>query len=220
MIYKLNKKDFFKREALLLILLIGSFFVGILLYPQLPDQVPSHWNIRGEIDGYASRFWGAYGMPLLNLAIYLGMLLLPNVDPKKKNYALFSQTYYVIRLTLHLFFMALYVVTLLAALGYAVNTGLIVRIGVGILFIILGNYMGRVRHNYFVGIKTPWTLASEKVWQKTHRLGGILFVVGGMIMIITAFIPGSISAYIGFAAMIAAAFIPLVYSYVLYKKEQ
>lgn len=159
------------------VVLIGGFVAGALLYPSLPERVPIHWNAAGEVDGYGSRLMGAFGLPTLNLGIYALLLFLPLIDPKRANYARFAGFYHGFRVLMVVFLGLMHVVALYAGLGRSVDMGLVTTLGVSLLFLYLGNSLGRVRHNYFMGIKTPWTLANEEVWRRTHRVGGRLFVL-------------------------------------------
>lgn len=208
-----------RRELPLLVILIIPLIAAIIIYPHLPEQVPIHWNIRGEVDNYSSRTFGAFFLPLLNIVMYLLFVFLPKIDPKRSNYAKFESSYLTIRYTFHIFFMLLFGVTMAAALGYPVSIGKCVAIGVAVLFIIMGNIMGRVRHNYFVGFRLPWTLASEEVWVRTHRLGSRLMVIGGFIALVGAVFTAEAVAFV---ILMAGIFVPMiitaVYSFVLYKR--
>ncbi len=106
------------------------------------------------------------------------------------------------------------------AMGYPINISKVVLIGIGIMFIIIGNYMTQIRQNFFFGIKTPWTLSNEVVWKKTHRLGGYMFMASGMVSILSSVLKGSLGYYLMFTTIMLAAFVPIIYSYHLFKKEQ
>jgi len=206
------------------ILGIGGFLslvniiVGYFAYPRLPERVPTHWNIAGEVDGWGSAWQGAFLFPLIILGVFLLMIILPKIDPKKRNYAQMGKAYSTIVLMLIGFLSIVYYGTLGAALGYFNGTPALVQIGVGIVFIIIGNYMGKIKHNYFLGIRTPWTLASEEVWYKTHRMAGPLWVISGLLFIgISFFSEAFITSMILFI-IIAIAFIPIVYSFIIYKR--
>lgn len=200
------------------VLMAGLVLASIIVYPYLPDKVPGHWNIHGQVDAYYPRSFGAFFAPFLTIAIYLLMLFIPLLDPRRDNYQRFSGAYTFLRWSLVIFFMLVYAATILVALGYQVNVALLVKAMVAILFIIIGNYMGQFRHNYFVGIKTPWTLANEEVWQRTHRMGGRIWVLGGFICLAMAFFQAGWSAYVFFAALLLMTFIPMVYSYIIFNK--
>lgn len=208
-------KNFIKSEWFFLLLLIASAITGLYSAPMLPEQVPTHWNIRGQIDGYGQKEWLIYGFPLIAVGMYILMLVLPLIDPKKKNYELFKGTYRFIRGIILFYFIFIYSVVLAASLGYPVKVDKVIVISIGILFILLGNYMGRVRPNFFVGIKTPWTLSSEEVWRDTHRFAGITWVISGILTMITIFI----NPILAFGITIISAFLPIVYSYIVFKKK-
>ena len=163
-----------KREIPLILIIIAAFLVSIYFYPMMPEKVPTHWNFKGEIDGYSGRLSGSLIMPIINLIMYILFIFLPALDPKKENYRLFESTYIYFRYLFHIFFFAMHIMIISASLGYIVNTTRLVTFGISLLFMLMGNVMGRVKHNYFVGIKTPWTLANEEVWRKTHRLAALL----------------------------------------------
>lgn len=206
------------RDWPLWILMAGFLVAAFFIYPQLPDKVPSHWNIHGQVDGYSSRFFGAFFEPLLAPFLYLLLVLTPLVDPRKDNYVRFAGAYAFLRWTLLLFMYSLYIVTLLVALGYAIDTSMFVKAGVALLLTIIGNFMGQFRHNYFVGIKTPWTLANEEVWRRTHRLGGRIWVLCGLGCLALSPVSAAWSAYLYFALILIMAVVPIVYSYGVYNR--
>ena len=168
------------------VLMAGVLLASFVIYPYLPDQVPGHWNIHGQVDAYYPRSFGAFFPPLLAIAIYLLMLFTPVLDPRRDNYVRFKSAYTFLRWITIIFLVLIYAAAILAALGYQINIGIVVKALVAVLFIMIGNYMGQFRHNYFVGIKTPWTLANEEVWQRTHRIAGRIWVLGGFSMSATA----------------------------------
>ncbi len=208
-----------RKDWMAVALIAASFAAGAMVYPHLPDMVPSHWNIKGQVDGYSSKFWGGFGIPLLMAGIYLLMTVLPKLDPRRENYSRFRGAYSLMKLLFAAFFAWLYAVILFNSLGLQFPVDRAVIPAVGLLFMVIGNVMGQFRHNYFVGIKTPWTLASQEVWQKTHRLGSRVWVVSGMAMAISGFILGGQKGFPVFAAALGASIIvPVVYSWILYKK--
>jgi uncharacterized membrane protein len=205
-------------DWLIILLILVSLFAGLLLYPHLPEQVPSHWNIRGEIDAYSSRFWGSFGIPFMTAGIYILMVLLPLIDPGRKNYLKFTRAYWVLKVTLVVFMTGLYAIVILSSLGYQIPVGKTVIGCVGLLFIVFGNYMGQFRHNYFVGIRTPWTLANEQVWRKTHRLGGKIWVLAGLLGLVAAYFGDMTGAIILGISIGLAAIVPTVYSYLEFRR--
>jgi|SRR5680860_174959 len=210
--------DTLKKDWLILIMILFGFALGAYFYPSLPDKVPTHWNASGEVNGYGSKLFGAFGLPVISLATYLLFLVLPYIDPRKKNYADFKSTYQFLKYLIILFFLGIEAMTLLIVSGVIVNKPIFIQIMVSLLFILIGNVMGRFKHNYFVGIKTPWTLANEEVWRKTHRLAGPLWVLGGVINIILAFTGTNMNG-IGFMVIVAMiSLIPVGYSYFAYRR--
>jgi len=207
-----------KKDWVILILIVIGFVIGMFFYSSLPSRVPIHWNAQGQIDGYGSKFFGTFGIPLMNLGIYLLFLVLPYIDPKRKNYESFQSTYQYLKYLLIVFFLGLEMTTLLIATGVVDNTPVLIQILISLLFISLGNVMGRFKPNYFVGIKTPWTLANEQVWRKTHRMAGPIWVIGGTLNILLA-VTGMTFNGIAFIIIIGAlAILPIVYSYIIYQK--
>lgn len=192
--------------------------LAVAVYPHLPERVPAHWNIYGQVDRYTTRAMGAFMAPLLNLGIYLMMLFIPLIDPKRDNYTRFARAYRMVRWGTVLILSLLYLVTIAAAVGYRVNVGMMVKSLVAILFIIIGNLLGQIRFNYFVGVRTPWTLSSEEVWQRTHRLSGKVWVLGGLICLGLAPANTLWSAIAYFACMAAMVLIPTIYSYLVYAR--
>ena len=210
--------NFLKREWLLLLILFIPLIAAIFIYPYMPDQVPTHWNIKGEVDDYSSKEFGTFFLPLMNIGLYVLFIVLRYMDTKKANYDKFKGSYPLIRYATHIFFAFMFFLTAAAALGYSVDIGLWISAGAAILFIVMGNIMGRVRHNYFVGFRYPWTLANEEVWRKTHRLGSKAMVVGGIIALIGVILT---EATARFVILMAGLFIPTIittiYSYLVFK---
>lgn len=215
--YKVNW-DTFKEDWPLWVFMIGLIVTAIFIYPHLPEQVPSHWNLKGEVDSYMTRPQGAFAMPLLALSLYLMMILVPVIDPRRDNYFRFKNAYRLMRWSLVLFLGGLYILTMMFSLGYDVNISLVVKAGVALLLTMIGNFMGQFRHNYFVGIKTPWTLANEEVWSQTHRWGGRIWVLGGLICLAMSPLNALWANYLYFATIIVMAVLPMVYSYLLYRR--
>lgn len=206
-----------KINSLLIILIILSILGTALIYDRLPEEIPGHINFKGEVDRYDSKetiiFTG-----LLPLIIYLLMVFLPKIDPKRKSYLKHKKAYEITKTVIIIFIIIIQWAMISLALGFNINVGLFTRIGIGILFVILGNFMSQIRHNYFFGIKTPWTLANETVWKKTHRVGGFSFIIAGIIMFVSAFFNGTIAQISLIAAIVIAAIYPMIYSYIEFRK--
>jgi len=203
-------------------LVIAAVAVAVSLwaYPQLPPTVATHWNVRGEADGFSSRLAAVAIMPLVILVMTGLFNVLPRLDPRRANYSKFIGTYWLIANAVILFMLIGHGMIVATGLGYPVKIGRTMPIGVGLLFIVLGNYLTRVEPNWFVGIRTPWTLSSDTVWRKTHRTGGWLMVLGGIVIAACAFFPPRAFLPLFIAAVLIMAVIPIVQSYVLWKREQ
>jgi uncharacterized membrane protein len=206
---KLNQKIM----AFIILSIIGT----ILIYPSLPGRIPQHWNIDGQADGFGGKGY-LFITAVLPLGIYLMMVFLPKLDPKKDSYLNHAKAYQVTHWALTLFLICLHWITIGVASGYPLNVGIFIRILLGILFIILGNYLTQVRPNYFFGIKTPWTLANEEVWRKTHRVGGYGFVIAGLLDLVSAFFKGSAAFILTIGSICAVTVFAVIYSYLEYRK--
>lgn len=210
-----------KSDIYNVIIIACSILLTIIVYNKLPDLVPTHWNTMGEIDKYSPKAFGAFMAPVIMIFTWSGMKFLPKIDPRKKNYEKFDKSYSVIVSILLTFFLVIHAVTLLAALGYGISIEKIIPLIVGVLFIVIGNYLPKSKSNFFYGIKTPWTLSSEVSWRKTHRLGGRLFVVAGIVCILSSFLlNGNIKAVVFFIAIMIAAIVPIVASYFYAKNDK
>ena len=195
-----------------------AFLVGFVLYARLPDPMPAHWNAAGEIDGYMSKFWGIFLMPIITVVLVPLFLVIPNIDPLKANIAKFRGVFNWFIVIFVVYMLFIYALTLAAALGIQFNMTVMLLPVVGLLFIGAGFMMGKSKRNFFIGIRTPWTLSSETVWDETHKLGSKLFMFGGAVTIVSAFL-GENGIWLMLVAMLAAAFVPIVYSYILWKRE-
>ena len=201
------------------ILLIAVLsIIGIaMVYPSLPEEIPGHWNAAGEVDRYDHKST-VFITGLLPLGIYLLMVFLPKIDPKRAAYLKHEKAYSVAQWLIVLLLIYIQWIAIAAGLGYGVDTGIAIRLALGIVFILLGNYMSQIRHNYLFGIRTPWTLANEQVWKKTHRVGGYGFVIVGIISVLTAFIKGTAAFAITIGSLVIMVSTTFVYSYLAYRK--
>lgn len=191
--------------------------LSLVFYPALPDPMPTHWNISGEVDGWSPKLLGAFLMPLVMAGVVALFAVLPRISPKGFPLDAQSRGYRAIELATVAFSLAIHLVILLAARGTRIDMTVIVPMLVGALFVVLGNYMTKMPRNFFIGIRTPWTLADEDVWYRTHRLGGRVFVAAGLALMVVPF-TGEAQHAVFTTIAIAAAFIPIVYSYVIYKR--
>ncbi len=203
-----------------LVVLAAAAGFSIWAYPQLPAQVATHFDLDGDPNGWSSRLVASILAPALGLVLVSVFAVLPRIDPRRANYPLFSPTYWTIVNAVLVLLAGVHVVVLGKSLGWVVDMGKVAGLGIGGLFILLGNLMTRIRPNWFMGIRTPWTLSSDTVWRKTHRFGGVSFAIAGVCMTATALVasPWLRAGAIGMAG--AAALGSVVYSYVIWKREQ
>lgn len=209
-----------KTKWLIGLLYLLSFFFTLAFYSTLPDTMPIHWNIEGQPDRYAPKMASVSLGLITPLIIYLLMNLVPYLDPKKKeNYQNFIGPYALISTAIVVFLLGLHWLTILVGLGYELDISRLVPAGLGLLFIVLGNHLTQIRHNYFIGIRTPWTLANEEIWRRTHRLAAPLWVLGGIVCFISAFLGATIKAWLFLGVLIIMTMVPLLYSYQLFRKS-
>jgi uncharacterized membrane protein len=208
------------KTAFILILLLAAimFGVGLYSYPRLGDQVITHWDAQGEPNGYGTPFEGAFLLPLMALGLGLILLGLPEIDPLKKNIQLFRKDYNGFVVAFMGFFLYLDVVTILINLGVPLNMNRMLVPGIGIFLYYAGVLISKARRNFFIGIRTPWTLSSDTVWEKTHRLGGVLFKAVGIITLLGFFFPDYAIWLMIVPLMVVTVFIT-VYSYFEFRYE-
>ena len=188
-------------------------------YSRLPDPCPIHWNLHGQIDGYGTPFEVALLGPSVSAGVALLLIVLPLLGPFKRNFMSFRVVYGRISAVILTFFVAIQLVILLAAVGNHLRMGPLFAILIGLLFACLGNWMGKLRRNFYVGIRTPWTLANEVVWEKTHRIGGKLFVAAGLITALTGFFAGDIICFVVLMTSILGSVTwSVLYSLVVYRR--
>jgi uncharacterized membrane protein len=213
-------KPSLKTEWLSWLLLTITAAVSYYFYHHFPAVVPTHWNVAGNPDNWGSGKTNAIAIPLVILGMYVMFLALPYLDPKKERYEQFAKTYHIFKAMLIGFMLAIYVVTGLSILGYPISVGVAVPGLIGLLFIVLGNYMGKLKMNWFVGIKTPWTLSSEEVWNKTHRFSGKIFMISGVLMMLQGVMPLSLRIPLFVVMILMILFGSFGYSYYIYKKVE
>lgn len=193
------------------IITLLPMIVGLVLWNKLPDSIATHWGLSNEPNGWSSREMVVFGIPVILTFFHLIAVVGTTLDPKKKNISkkMFNIVLWIIPIISWIVMIIIYA----SALGHDVNIGLIINILMGILFIVIGNYLPKSKQNYTVGIKLPWTLDDKENWNKTNRLSGYLFVISGL-----AFLVNSIFlTMIPIIFVVLAVFIPAIYSYILYK---
>lgn len=203
-----------------LLLIAVAAIAGLLLWNQLPDPMASHWNTNDQVDGYMSKFSGVFLMPLITLGLFLLFLVVPNVDPLKANIAQFRDVFNLFIVLMAAFMLYIYALTLRWNLGYT-DFGMSKAMlpAMGILFFFIGYMLRKAKRNFFIGIRTPWTLSSDTVWDETHRVGSVLFMVSGIFAFIGSLFGGMTAFWFLFVPIIGSTLITLVYSYVIYQRE-
>ncbi|MDD5071308.1 MAG: SdpI family protein [Patescibacteria group bacterium] len=212
-------KPTIKTEILPLLILLATAISSFYFYAHFPERVPTHWNFAGEVDSWGPRS-SAFIIPAVMAGMYLLFMFLPFIDPKKERYGQFRKVYHIFKGIIIVFMAILYFATSLNGLGHNLPIGVIVPVGVGLLFIVIGIYMKEIKSNWFVGIRTPWTLSSEEVWDKTHRFGGKAFMLAGLLITLDSFLPISWRLPVFIAAMVILLFGTIGYSYFAYSKEK
>lgn len=206
-------------NTLIIVIIIIQALIALVTYPFLPAMVPTHWNISGQIDGYSPKWFSMVLFPVMSIGVYLLLRILIRLGPNissSGNSANMKVVNFIIAAVL-LFMLLIQIVTTAIALGFPIDMDFVMNLALSVLFIFLGNYMGKLRRNFWAGIRTPWTIANETVWERTHRLGGWLFVLAGLIGFVTSFIP-SLRFWGVMGALLAVVVILCVYSYVEYER--
>ena len=208
-----------KKELPLIAIVLLPFIYLAYIWNQLPEKVPMHWDIKGEIDRYGEKMELIIIPILLPLLVYIIFLIVPKIDPKNKLNKMGNKLQTIkVLLTTFMSILALFIIYSAKNQSFA-NPNYIILL-IGVLYIILGNYFKTIKANYFIGIRTPWTLENESVWKKTHKLGGKLWFVGGIIVVLTSLIldkEPNVTVFLIITGIITT--IPIVYSYIIFKNE-
>lgn len=214
-----------KSDWILLAIVLSSGLIGVTLYPYLPEQIAVHFNISGEPDDFAGKNFAVFFFPFFNAALFFLMIWLPRLDPKRENYQRFAKSYTVVRWALMLFLVMIHLFILYYAWAEEQNLKQIdisdvVPLTLGLLYVIIGNYLTQARQNYFFGIRTPWTLENETVWRKTHRLGGRLFVLSGIAAMASVLLPEIYRFAVVVGGILLSSIVTIIYSYLIFRKEK
>ena len=199
-----------------LVLTLASVAIGAYFYRALPDPVPTHFDLAGHPNGFTAKPLGVFLPTLLIAPIGLFLAVIPKISPRGWQIDSFARAYEVMCLTILGFMFVVGMFAFSAALGRSWSLQHAIVPMVGLLFMVIGNFMGKTRRNFFVGIRTPWTLADDEVWLRTHRMGGPLFVLGGAILMIGGLFGAGERFLV--AVVLTIAFVPVVYSYVIYRQ--
>lgn len=206
--------------TIVLLMIVTATVAGILLWNRLPDPMASHWNIQDQVNGYMPKFWGVFMLPLITLGMWLLFLVIPSIDPLKANIAEFRGAFNLFIVLLVAFMLYIYGLSLAWNLGYTGfrMSGAMLP-ATGLLFVFIGFMLRQAKRNFFIGIRTPWTLSSDTVWNETHRVGAVLFMISGALAFIGGFFGGTIAFWFMFGPIIGSTIFLLIYSYALYQRE-
>lgn len=210
----MKNKIKFKKESVISVIISILLFaiVNLLFYKKMPETLPTHWGFNNKIDGYSSKFTTLITTPLLLIFLNIFSWFMLDNDPKNKDKNNFVIT--IGKATIPLVMLITFVISVFYGLGKKINVMVIISIFVGFLLILIGNYLPKTKRNYTVGIKLPWTLNSDENWNKTHRLAGYFFILGGIFFLLTPFIGNE---YLIFLTFMIIGIIPAIYSFYLYK---
>ena len=208
-------KQYKKMIIITSLLILVPMIAGILLWNQLPDKMATHWGISGEVDGYSSKAFTVFGLPAFLFAVHWVCILGTGADPKKS--VIGKKPMELVLCICPLCSFLCSGLSYSHALGYEFNVTMIMSLFMGIVFIVIGNYLPKSGRNYTMGIKIPWTLNSDENWIKTHRFAGRLWVVSGIVTIITAFLNMTVLMVV---LLFVCGIVPVVYSYIYYKKYE
>lgn len=208
-------KKHLKTMILTTVIALLPILAGVILWNQLPEQMAIHWNVNGEVDGWISKPMAVFGMPALLAALHWVCAVATSVDPKKKN--LTDTSIHLVLWLCPALSLLTSAMTLLTGMGMDLAVETIVPLSMGILFLVIGNYLPKCRQSYTIGIKIRWTLDSEANWNATHRFAGPIWMLGGIAMIASAFL-GKFWLLMVIALVIGIP--PIVYSYLYYRKHE
>ena len=207
-----------KKELPLIVIVLIPFVYLAAIWNSLPDRVPLHWNIEGEIDRYGSKGELLFALFLLPVLTYGIMLIVPIIDPKKKIDQMGSK-YYWLKTILVTFMSALAIFIIYSVQHESIGDGNMILLAIGVLYVLLGNYFKTIKPNYFIGIRTTWTLEDETVWRNTHRVAGSIWVIGGLLVIVCSLILNSTQNFIAFMTItVVISAIPIIHSYRSFKR--
>ena len=208
-----------KSEIIILGIILISFIIGIYFYAQMPSMMASHWNAQGEVDGYISRFWGTFLFPIILVGLLILFTFIPKIDPLKENIKKFRKYFDTFIILITIFLSYIYCLTLFWNLGKRFDMNILIMPAIGIIFYYSGVLMENSKRNWFIGIRTPWTLSSENVWDKTHKIGAKIFKIAGIVSFI-GILFGEYATFLVLGLAVFGSIYTIVYSYFEYKKEK
>lgn len=208
----------FAVPAALCALLAAVAAWGFVVVPA-DARVPTHWNFQGEVDGWSGKTFGLLFPVGLGVAMTLLLAFLPRLDPRRRHVEQSTKALAMVAAAVDALLLVIAVVTVLVATGRDVDMTRVLAPALGLLFAVIGNYLTKTRSNFFIGIRTPWTLSDDRVWARTHRLGGRLFVALGVVGAVTGLLAPGVGIVVIGAGAIAVAVVTSVYSYVVFRRQ-
>jgi uncharacterized membrane protein len=196
-----------------------AMLVSAVAYPRLPERVPIHWDLHGNANAYSSRIVGVFLMPIMMLALWGLLRVLPSIDPRRANYDKMRGAYDLVVAATLTMLLLVHVILLAMMLGAPISITRVLPALIGGLFIVIGNVLPQARPNWFFGIRTPWTLSNDVVWRRTQRISGYLFVACGLLMVASAVFPAQIGYVVIFAGGLIAALGSVIFSFIAWKQE-
>jgi len=206
-------------EKVIIAIIVLSFLIGLFFYPYIPEVVASHWDAQGVVNGYMPKYWGVFLVPIISLGLVLLFLLIPKIDPLKANIEKFRKYFDWFIIIFLLFLLYVNMLTILWNLGARFNMVQLMIPAMGLLFFYMGLLLQKAKRNWFIGIRTPWTMSSDNVWDKTHKLGAKLFMLAGIIALLGILLP-RIAIWLVLVPIILVSMYTIVYSYFVYKREK
>jgi len=207
-----------KSEVAILIVILFSSIIGIYFYPRMPENMASHWNEKGEVNGYMPKIWGLFLVPIISFVLFLLFVAIPKIDPLKKNIEKFRKYFDTFMLLIILFLFYVYLLTIFWNLGLRFNFFPVLVPVFSFIIYYSGVLIENSKRNWFIGVRTPWTLSNDEVWNKTNKLGGKLFKIAAIFALI-GIIFGNYAIYFVISPIIIASFYTIVYSYLEYQKQ-
>lgn len=199
------------------LVILFSIIIGAYFYPKMPLLIASHWGADGQVNGYMTKFWGLFFMPLISIILYFLFIFLPYADPYKKNFKKFEKYFNNFINVIFIFLFYIYLITIFWNLGNRFNMIQILSPAFSLMYIFAGFLLAKTRRNWFVGIRTPWTISSKLVWKKTHALGAKLFIIAGILSLLSLFLPQYSLAFVLYPIIVFSIFL-FVYSYVIFRQ--
>jgi len=209
-----------KSAYVILAIVAVSFIISIYFYQQMPERMVSHWGLHGEVDGTMDRFWGVFLWPVIIALLSLLFIAIPRIDPLRENVKQFRKYFDVFVAMLFLFMISLELIMIVWNLGIQIPMVPLISAWFAVLFFFVGRLLEHAKKNWFIGIRTPWTMSSEKVWDKTHQLAAKLFKACGIIALLGIIAPPELAFVLILVPIMASAFYATYYSYREYEKER